>query len=34
MRKPDQMTAFDALYAIAAGDGREEALFGSSFGLG
>jgi hypothetical protein len=27
------MTAFDALYAIAAGDGRGEALFGNSFDL-
>ncbi len=27
------MQAFDALYTIAADDGREEALFGSSFGL-
>ena len=33
MRKPGQMQAFDAMYTIAAGDGREEALFGSSFGL-
>ena len=33
MRKPDQMTAFDALYAIAAGDGRGEALFGNSVEL-
>lgn len=29
MTKPGQMEAFDALYAMAAGDGREEALFGS-----
>ena len=33
MRKPGQMEAFDALYTIAAKDGREEALFGNSFGL-
>ena len=33
MRKPTQMQAFDALYAIAADDGREEALFGSSIEL-
>ena len=33
MRKPGQMEAFDALYAIAAGDGRGEALFGDSIGL-
>ena len=33
MRKPSQMEAFDALYAIAAGDGREEALFGNSIAL-
>jgi hypothetical protein len=31
--RPSQMTAFDALYAIAAGDGRGEALFGDSFGI-
>jgi len=31
--KPSQMTVFDALYSIAAGDGRGEALFGNSFGL-
>ena len=31
--KPSQMTVFDALYAIAAGDGRGEALFGNSFGI-
>ena len=28
--KPSQMTVFDALYSIAAGDGRGEALFGNS----
>lgn len=33
MRKPTQMEAFDALYTIAAGGGREEALFGNSYGL-
>ena len=33
MRKPTQMQAFDALYTIAAGDGRGEALFGDSIGL-
>ena len=33
MKKPNQMEAFDALYTIAAGDGREEALFGSSYEL-
>lgn len=31
--KPSRMTAFDALYAIAAGDGRGEALFGDGFGI-
>lgn len=31
--KPSQMMVFDALYSIAAGDGRGEALFGDSFGL-
>jgi hypothetical protein len=31
--KPSQMTVFDALYSIAAGDGRGEALFGNSFGI-
>lgn len=31
--KPSQMAVFDALYSIAAGDGRGEALFGDSFGL-
>ena len=31
--KPSQMTVFDALYSIAAGDGRGEALFGNSFDL-
>ncbi|MDO4400597.1 MAG: hypothetical protein Q4D27_06580 [Coriobacteriia bacterium] len=30
MRKPTQMEAFDALYTIAAGDGRGDALFGDS----
>ena len=29
MEKPSQMQVFDALYAMAAGDGREGALFGS-----
>ena len=33
MEKPDAMTAFDALYTIAAGDGRGDALFGDSFEL-
>ena len=33
MRKPTQIEAFDALYAIAAGGGREQALFGSSIEL-
>lgn len=33
MRKPSQMEAFDALYAIAAGGDREAALFGSSIEL-
>ena len=33
MGKPSQMKAFDALYTIAADDGRGEALFGSSFEL-
>lgn len=33
MQRPNQMEAFDALYTIAAGGGREEALFGSSYGL-
>ena len=33
MRKPSQMEAFDALYVIAADDGRGEALFGGSIGL-
>ena len=32
-RKPSPMMAFDALYGIAAGDGREEALFGNSIEL-
>ena len=31
--KPSQMTVFDALYSIAAGDDRGEALFGDSFGI-
>ena len=31
--KPSQMTVFDALYSIAAGDGRGEALFGNSYDL-
>ena len=31
--KPSQMTVFDALYSIAAGDGRGEALFGNSFDI-
>ena len=31
--KPSQMTVFDALYSIAAADGRGEALFGNSFGI-
>ena len=31
MKKPTQREAFCALYAIAAGDGRGEALFGDSF---
>ena len=31
--KPSQMTVFDALYSIAAGDDRGEALFGNSFGI-
>ena len=33
MRKPGQMAAFDALYGIAARDGRGEALFGDSIEL-
>lgn len=33
MEKPTQMIAFDALYSIAARDGREEALFGRSIDL-
>lgn len=33
MRKPSQMMAFDALYGIAAKDGREEALFGHTIEL-
>ena len=33
MKKPDQMQVFDALYAIAAENGRGEALFGSSIAL-
>ena len=31
--KPSQMTVFDALYTIAAGDGRGEALFGNSIDI-
>ena len=31
--KPSQMLAFDALYGMAAANGREEALFGSSIEL-
>ena len=31
--KPSQMMVFDALYEMAAADGREQALFGSSFAL-
>lgn len=31
--KPPQMMVFDALYSIAARDGRGEALFGSSFDI-
>lgn len=30
MKRPTRLEAFDVLYCIAAGDGREEALFGSS----
>ena len=33
MQKPTQMTAFDALYEIAASNGRGEALFGRSIEL-
>lgn len=33
MRMPSQMQLFDALYALAAGNGREEALFGDSVKL-
>ena len=33
MRKPTQMEAFNAMYSIAAADGRGEALFGNSIGL-
>ena len=33
MRKPTPMEAFDALYGLAAGDGRGEALFGESYPL-
>ena len=33
MKKPSQMEAFDALYTIASGNGRGEALFGSSYEL-
>ena len=31
--KPSQMTVFDALYSIAAADGRGEVLFGESFDI-
>ena len=31
MKKPTQITAFSALYSIAAADGRGKALFGDSF---
>lgn len=33
MRKPTQMEVFDALYTLAAGGGRKEALFGNSYEL-
>ena len=33
LRKPSPMMAFDALYDIVAGDGREEAIFGKSIKL-
>ena len=33
MRKPTQMETFDTLYALAAQNGREEALFGTSIEL-
>lgn len=33
MRKPSPAEAFDALYVLASGNGREEALFGDSFEL-
>ncbi|MBQ6411415.1 MAG: hypothetical protein IJI16_05660 [Atopobiaceae bacterium] len=33
MRKPTPLEAFDALYGLAAGDGRGEALFGESYPL-
>lgn len=33
VRKPSQMMVFDALYSIAARDGREEALFGRTIEL-
>ena len=33
MRKPGPMEAFDALYILAAGNGRGEALFGKSIEL-
>ena len=33
IEKPSQMTVFDALYSIAAKDGRGEALFGNSFDI-
>jgi len=33
MRKPSPAEAFDALYVLASGNGRDEALFGDSFEL-
>ena len=33
MKKPTQLEAFDALYILASGDGREAALFGDSIEL-
>lgn len=33
MGKPSQMTVFDALYTLAARDGRDEILFGDSFDI-
>ena len=33
MKRPSQIEAFEALYTIAAGDGRGEALFGNSYEL-